>query len=349
MTSTPPDEQLIAEQAASAKPSIYKQILKQVFGIGLAALFLWLSFKDANLSQLWLEMQKLNPFWLVMVCVSGMISHVLRAVRWIIMMQPLKEERISLWNAFCALMYGYAINVVIPRGGEIARLVAIARSEKLPWAGVLPTVFIDRLLDVAMLVLMLGVTLVALPPQIKSDMPMLVPVGIGMCVATVIGLFVLPFFGKILRRIVESSFAREKLPEKTVAKIVELSAQFEVGTRSLTNPIGFPIIAFLSVAIFFCYWLNFYFMFWAFGLEKRVDIPHSLIVFAIGSIGVLVPTPGSIGPYHYSVSKSLEGASGIEPSLALAYATVLHFFCFIVLTCVPAAICFVVESIRKSK
>jgi glycosyltransferase 2 family protein len=96
----------------------------------------------------------------------------------------LAEKPVGLWNAFCAVMYGYAVNIAVPRGGEVARIVSIAKTEKLPWIGVVPTMFIDRLLDIAMLVLLIGITLVLLPPEFRNSMQWMVPAGVALCSGT---------------------------------------------------------------------------------------------------------------------------------------------------------------------
>jgi len=41
--------------------------------------------------------------------------------------------------------------------------------------------------------------------------------------------------------------------------------------------------------------------------------------------------------------------SGLNQELALAIATVQHFICFVLVACIPAAICVAVQSMRKGK
>jgi uncharacterized protein (TIRG00374 family) len=332
-----------------AAESKLKAALKQLIGLAVAAVFMYFAFRSANLKVLWEHMQHLNMLFVAGVCVSGILSHLLRSVRWVILLEPVSGRRISLWNSFCAILYGYVVNIVLPRGGEIARLVSITRSEHLPFVGVLPTLFIDRILDVAMLVLLLGVTLLFLPSDFRASMPWLVPGGAALCAATVAGFVVLPFVGKILRLIISQSILKEKLPERLLAKVAELSEQFDAGTRSLTNPITFPAIGGLSVAIWAFYWLNFYLMFGAFGLLDRVSMGDSLIVFTIGSAGVLVPTPGSVGSFHFLVSQALTMVSHIDQNLALAVATTLHLFCFVLTNVVTAGACFIAQSLLLSR
>lgn len=331
------------EQQPAARPGMGKQLV----GIAFAGVFLWLAFRGADPAKLWTYIQQVQPVFLAAVFLSGLASHLLRAWRWVLLLQPLSERKISFWNSFCAVMYGYAVNVVVPRGGEVARLVSISKSEDLPWVGVLSTMFIDRLLDIALLVLLLGATLVAFP--MPEGMSFLVPGGIGLTVATLSGLVALPRMAAIINWALTRKSVTNRLSANIINKVEQLAAQFDTGCKSLTNPITYPAIGLLSVAIWFCYWLNFYFMIWAFNLNGKVSAMQSLTVFTIGSVGVLVPTPGNVGSFHYLVSQALAFVSGINSDQSLAFASLLHAFCFVIVTCLPAAICFVMQSRATGK
>lgn len=331
---------------ATEKPSAGKQAMKQLIGLAIAGVFLYFAFKDSDFNKLLFYVKSLDVTFLGLVCLTGLVSHILRAVRWVILLSPLSDKRVSLWNSFCAIMYGYAVNIVIPRGGEVARLVSISKTENIPWAGVLPTMFIDRLLDIAMLVMLLGITMTVLPLK-EMNMPYLVPAGWSMCAATVAGLIALPFVGGIIRALTNMPALEGRLPAPIMLKVTELSKQFDLGTKSLTNAMNLPSIGLLSFGIWTCYWLNLYLMAWAFHLSDKVDVAKSLIVFTVGSVGVLVPTPGSVGSYHLLTSQALQKLTQIDSDQALAFATVLHFISFVVMACIPAAVCFAIQSMRR--
>lgn len=112
---------------------------------------------------------------------------------------------------------------------------------------------------------------------------------------------------------------------------------------------AYPIIAVLTFGIWFFYWLNNYLMVLALGLGDRVSPMQCLVVFAIGSMGVLVPTPGSVGSFHFLVSQALQFTCGLDANTSLAYATVLHIICFIVAVCVPALVCWLIQQFITSK
>ncbi|MBA3994401.1 MAG: hypothetical protein C0469_12805 [Cyanobacteria bacterium DS2.3.42] len=344
------ESQTQAEMPPEKKESRAKSLIKQVVMIAAAVGLLYFSFRGCDLASIWAYSVKSNPYFLAFMMINAVISHLFRSIRWCMLLKPLADHKISLFNSFTAVMMGYAVNIVVPRGGEVARLVSISQTEKLPVAGVLPTMFIDRLLDIAMLALLLGITLMTVPKEMFGELPpWLVPGGIALTVATFAGLAVLPHVSKIMLWFINLDFVRSKLQDNWRTKLEDLSDQFGVGTKSLTNPVAYLPIAALSFAIWGCYWLNLWFTILAFNIQDKVTPLNTLITFTIGSIGVLVPTPGSVGGYHYLLKTGLMKTSGINADLALAVATLNHFICFILVACIPAAICLAIQSTAKNK
>ncbi len=326
-----------------AKPPAPNNLVKHLIAAVFTIVLLWLAFKDCNWAQLWHYLRSVHLLPVVGLCVSALLSHLLRAYRWIFLLQPLSEKKIGLFNSFFAVILGYAVNVAIPRGGEVARLLSICRTEGLPWAGVLSTMLIDRMLDLAMLVFLLGSCLLVLPKDLLASMPWLVPGGISILISTVIGLLVLPWVGGILAKLLALKITTDRVPEKLREKLATLAEQFDTGTKSLKSPVKYPIIAFVSVVIWFFYWLNFYLMVFAFDLQSKIDPLKCLIIFTIGSLGVLVPTPGSVGGFHVLVSRGMTMTADVPPDQALAFATLLHFVAFVWVACAMALLLWVVR------
>jgi glycosyltransferase 2 family protein len=324
-----------------------RKIAKQVAAILVAGMLAWLAFRGANLSAVMAYARGANVTYLGLLCLSVLFSHLLRAWRWLILLRPVANKPISLWHSFCAVIYGYAANIIVPRGGEIVRLLSICKSETLPWAGVLPTLLIDRLLDLVMLALLLGFTLVCLPPAQLAHLPWLYPCGISLIVSTVVLFLALPVLAPIVTFIISLPSLRRLIAPNVFSKIKNLLEQFELGTRSLPNPFTYPLIAFFSLAIWFFYWLNFHLVLAAFALDQKLTLNKELMAFTIASIGALVPTPGCIGGFHFLVSKSLALIGSIDQNLALAFATVLHAFAFVIIIASTAAACFLWQNCHR--
>jgi len=336
------------ESAATDKqPSSGNNLWKQLIAFALGAALLYFSFRGCDFASIWGYAQKTKPIFLILMCVSCLLSHVPRAQRWVYLLEPIEHRKVSLWNSFCAVILGYAVNIPIPRGGEVARLVSISRSEKLPWAGVLPTMLIDRMLDMVMLGLLFGVTLTSLPESLKTRE--VVVGGFAVTACSVAGLIALPFIGKILHIFLANELVSKRLPQNLSTKLSELAGQFEIGTKSLTDIRYIPKIAILTGVIWFLYWLNLYLAVLAFDLQNQVSPMQTLLVFTMGTLGVLLPAPGSVGTYHLMVKTALMAVSGLNENLALAYVSVLHLLCFIIVPCVTAAVCISIQSAGLKK
>lgn len=332
------------EPLKQGKQPAWKLLLALVLGAGL----LFFAFRGIDFNKMMQYMQEVNPLSILLIFVIGVASHFLRALRWVILLKPVAERNVSLWNSFYAVILGYAVNVVIPKGGEIVRVVEISRLEKLPWAGVMPTLLVDRLLDVVLLAFLVGLTLTVLPQDILDKVPWLVPGGIGMVVAATAGLLCLPKLAAIAGWFLNIEFIRKALPERITTIIKDKLVEFETGTKCLTNPVTFPMIAGLSILMWGCYWVSFYLMLFGFNLEKTVDATDCLITFTIGTLSNFVPTPGAAGGFHLLVQQGLMMTADVNKEQALAYATVLHLMNYIVVTCITAAICVLIQSFKKA-
>jgi glycosyltransferase 2 family protein len=327
------------------EPAVSKSssFAKHLFAVLVAIVFLWLSFHGIAFADIWQHSQNTKPVPIFFICISVLVGTFLRSYRWTILLAPLRtssEKPIGQFNAFYAVLMGYAVNIVLPRGGEVVRLLSICKTERLPWAGVLATMLIDRMLDVALLAILLGLTLFFLPSQVMNIIPGLVTGGVALMGAAVVGLCILPNIGVILKKILKLDFSNRHISNKLSSKLSELALQFDQGAGSLRSFTRYPYIAFLSVLIWFTYWLNFYLMVFAFGLEDKINALKCLIIFTIGSVGSLIPTPGSIGSIHYLVKMASIATARIPAEQALAFATVLHLFTFIVFPSLLAAVVF---------
>lgn len=344
----------VSEQLSPLDPPKPKKngitgVLKQLLVFALAVVFLWLAFRNCDVNQLLEYSKNVDLTYIGVLIAVCILSHAIRAYRWLFILKPLTDRKISFWNSFCAVLLGNAVNVVIPRGGEVARLISICKSEKLEWPAVTATMFIDRLLDIALLVMILGGTMTILPKSISESMPWLLPGGGVLMFLTVAGLVMLPRMGKIMHWAIELEAVKKIVPAKIHGRLAGLAEQFDIGTKSLTDHTAYPIIAVLSVAMWVTYWLSTFLMIYAMRLGDTVSPLQSLIVFTVGSVGVLIPTPGSVGSFHFLVSQGLIMTAGVNKDLALAFATILHILSFVVSTCIPAAICIPIQTRTLNK
>ena len=76
------------------------------------------------------------------------------------------------------------------------------------------------------------------------------------------------------------------------------------------------------------------------------QVALGLIIFAIGSIGSLIPTPSSAGGFHLLVKEAAVMTAKLNPAHAIAFATVLHFVTIIVVSLLPALVLWLYKRYR---
>lgn len=88
----------------------------------------------------------------------ALISHLSRAWRWNYMLATVTKKPKFITNVM-AIGAGYAVNLIIPRGGEIVRAGVIRNSNNVPMDKAIGTIIAERVLDLAIL---LSITAAAL-------------------------------------------------------------------------------------------------------------------------------------------------------------------------------------------
>ncbi|HYF04520.1 MAG TPA: lysylphosphatidylglycerol synthase transmembrane domain-containing protein, partial [Patescibacteria group bacterium] len=124
-----------------------KSLLKILITLAILLVSVYYSLKGVKLNELWHSIMNVNYWWIVVTIPVILLSHWLRALRWRTLLKPVKEPE-SLRNLFSAVMIGYAVNNITPRGGELLRPLTYSKREKVPLSTVVATVFVERFLDV---------------------------------------------------------------------------------------------------------------------------------------------------------------------------------------------------------
>jgi hypothetical protein len=130
-------------------------------GVLLSAGALYFASKHVSIAELFKYLATINYFWILPAVLVAVLSFMLRAVRWQIILES--TRRINFWRAFHPLMIGFMINCVLPgRLGEVARPVILQKEEKVPFATGLATVVAERVFDICLLILLFILTAGAL-------------------------------------------------------------------------------------------------------------------------------------------------------------------------------------------
>lgn len=300
-----------------------KTLLKLTLVLGICGAFLWAAFRGIDLHRFWQEVQQARPSWLILTALLLLLSNLPRAWRWQILMAPISRD-ISLWRTFVAILIGYAGNNLFPRAGEVARVIAVKQDRDLPTSGLLATVVVERIIDMLVLAALFGIALLFFRTEIaridpRMETAALITLLVSLLLMVLFG--VLSLYGKRTLTVPQRIFSH-----RLAERLLEMMRSFFQGMEAIRTVAGYAEIFISTLLLSGIYILAVYLPFLAFNFPERygLDLAAALVVMAISTVGIALPSLGGIGTYHYFCSQSLYHLYGVPLDEAVAFATVLH-------------------------
>jgi uncharacterized protein (TIRG00374 family) len=257
-------------------------------------------------------------FWLVISLFASLMSHVLRSLRWRMMLQPLGYNP-KAYNTFFAVMIMYMANMAFPRLGELLRCTFITRYEKIPVEKTIGTMLTERLMDMICL-LVLGVIMITTQYSIilnyfKSEY-LSNPTATNYFTTPkiLIGILAMVIF------IALAYFLFKYISSGTSTLIVKIRSIIRGlvdGIISVKNIQNKPLFLFYTVSIWLCYALTIFFCFKAVPETSMNGMGAAITCLFFGSLAI-VAVQGGLGIYPIVVSKILL-LYGTNESIGYAY------------------------------
>ena len=261
-----------------------KIIIPLLFGGGL----IWYLFTIIPPKTLLEYFKNANYWWISLGLFFGILSHLSRAYRWKFMLEPMGYTPRFI-NSALAVLIGYFVNLAIPRAGEVSRASVMANYENIPFEKGFGTIVAERIADLIMMFLIIGVTLLIqfdfILQLVKEKLdPVKIIIGLAVCL---IGGF---FFYKYVRKSTKGVGLKIK---KFIKSLVEgVTSIFRMKNK-------WPFI-FHTVFI----WAMYILMFWAtIPAIEGLQVPFGgiLVGFIAGGFSIAA-TNGGIGLYPLAVA-----------------------------------------------
>ena len=284
--------------------------------------FFWLIYKDQDINVLKAAIHHINYFWIFLSLSAGVLSHVLRAIRWQMMVRPY-GYRPSFANAFFAVISTYFANLAVPRLGEVTRPTILKKYEGIPFTTSFGTIVLERIIDVLIL-LILTVILVLTQtsvfvdfiqnnPDIEQKISQIKNSNLSIIIPVLLLLILLTTY-----------FLWPKIKKTLIYKKFEhFIEQFLDGIRSVQAMKGKALFLVYTILIWLMYFLLTYFPVFAFKSTEHINILGGLAFFVIGSYGMVAPVQGGIGAWHFMVAGTLV-VLGINDQDARVFALIVH-------------------------
>lgn len=258
-----------------------------------------------------------NYFWVLLVLVAFTISNVSRAIRWSMLIRPL-GYRPKFINSFLTTVLGYFANLGLPRVGEVVRAGTLARYEKIPLEKVMGTVVVDRIVDVISILVVTSLAFLLEFNTLWQFAQKYVPVDRLIRIISILALLGVLGLGALW--LMRKTLAKTTFYEK----FMKILSGFYDGLKTI-GKLEKPWLFILhSINIWFMYYMMTYLCFFAFAPTAGLSPLAGLVVFVFGGWGIVIPSPGGMGTYHFLVQIAL-GIYGISGEDGFSFANISFF------------------------
>ncbi|MDC1262178.1 flippase-like domain-containing protein [Polaribacter sp.] len=138
--------------------STRKKILKTTLPLLLGGVLVWYSLAGMDQEKMITHLRTANYGWIFLGLFFGVLSHLSRAYRWKFMLAPMGYKP-KFTNSVLAVLIGYFVNLAIPRAGEVSRATVMVNYENIPFQKGFGTIVAERIADMIMMFLIIGITL----------------------------------------------------------------------------------------------------------------------------------------------------------------------------------------------
>ncbi len=301
-------------------------IKRLVAGIALGAFFLWLALRNVQFSEMAATLRGASLTAFGLFCVMHLVSLGVRSLRWRILVRPLAD--VPARRLLSPLAIGFMVNFLLPgRAGEIVRAWLFGRREKVSTSATFATVVVERLFDGLAIICFLAPApflLGAGDPGLLARIrwaALLLPV---VYVAILATLILLSHHREALTAFLSRHPVVQRRP--LLARGVHLVERFCEGLGVLRSWKSVAGTVFFSLLIWAWGGLANALMMRSIGLDLPAYAPLFLLV--LQGFGVLIPTPGFVGPFQYAHVVAL-AVYGVPEAVAISLALLIHAGLFV--------------------
>lgn len=309
---------------------------KPLLGLSISVLLLWWVFRGEDLGAIAAEVAGANPWWLLASVFVATAGYLLRAMRWKVLLTPLRSPT-GLRARFAATAIGFMANNLLPaRAGEFARAWSLARLERMRTSACLSSLAVERLFDgvtvVALLVVSLSLPGFRANPELAGELVETAAAGF-LAVLVIVVLVVVAVLARpdVVRAAGHSLASR--LPAAAGDGALSILDGLMEGLGALRRPGLVLGAAAWSLVFWLWHSASFWLGFRAFGIDA--GYAEALFLNGITALAVALPSaPGFFGPFEAAVRVGLVEILGVGENPALAFAAGYHVTTFIPVTAI---------------
>jgi len=297
-----------------------RKTIRILLPLALGCILLWWLYKDQDVSEMMAIIKKGVRFDIILFSlIFGMGANIVRGYRWGVLIDSL-GERVRRLNVVLSVFGNYAINMALPRVGEIWRCGEIAKYEKISFSKLVGTMLVDRVTDalvVGLLTVSLFVFNIGFFKRYFADNPIVLESFYAMF--TSVWMYVALVAVALSTWLLLAKWGHLSAVKKGKGIVLNVW----IGIKSLWKMKQKVRFLIQTILIWGGYFLYFYITFYAFEFTRDLGPRIGLIAFTMSSLGVAVPVQGGIGVWHFMVISTLL-CFGVPHNDAATFAFVVY-------------------------
>jgi len=309
---------------------------KAIIGAVISLVILVLMLLVIDYGQLWAALKRADYWYLIPFVAVVILSMLLRAWRWRLIVTPL--GRISFSRLYASTMIGFMANNILPaRLGEAVRAYSLGVRTGISRSALFGTIIVERIYDSFTLLLMLWIVFLFSRAATTTEAAAIKSFGY-IFLGINVGLLILLI---LLQRRTEATLGwlarlTHWLPERIRTPAREIAVKFARGLTlapSFKTTVGIIVS---SLVLWTIMALSNYLIFLAFGYGldptnsgHYLPLEASFVVLVVVSLAITLPsTPGYFGVFHAGCILALKAYLDLPPGRfvgeAAAIAIVMH-------------------------
>lgn len=268
--------------------------------------------------------------WLIFSQLLVFATYVGRALRWEVMVRPLRRDA-SLWGILTSTVIGFTAILLFGRAGEAVRPYLIAKKENVSFSSQIAAWIVERMLDLLMILLLFGIALTQVSYSAIQPSPRI-------RVILEAGGYTAGFTGaaSLALLIGLSQFRAERfldwisfLPDRMLVKIRAVISSFEEGMQS-TRSVRYTLLLILyTVAEWIIIAAAFGCVLRAVPSTRHFTITDVVILLGFVAFGSALQIPGVGGGMQIATVLALTELFGVNIGAASGIALLLWIISFV--------------------
>ena len=305
----------------SNRKTTIRIVASLVVGVLLLVALIWWT----GIDEIGATIGSASPLWLVLSAVLVLPTYLLRAIRWKLLLTPVKKN-VRVSTTFWSTAVGSMVNTIIPiRLGEFVKAYILGEKEGTGFAPGLSSIVVERTLDMIGLLSIGIVTMFLVSAQASlSDLVVNIFIAVGALIAVILAVIIAGIRKEdLIIRIITRTTCKIPLIKKYTTRITDFASSLIQGLKGLSQN---PKMFITNISLTWILWVfqaaSTYLIFMAF------NYPMPFVAAILGGTlmalsHILPAPPGNVGTYE-AAWFTIFFALGVPENLLLATALISH-------------------------